>query len=174
MSQWDSAIKSPWECTLPQVGTLPSRLVPQLWSSASYLAGPLVSSSGVTVIAVLRPVLFLNFAPSNYTVTQTTHTYFIYHSCSMDMGNPLKLWKCVIWKPKMKTFKLIPKKTSIPSNIRINIHMVYMLFICQGWKRKTSFDLDVIQIEHCVNIMTHPEHHFNMHNNVKQDHIGYS
>ena len=41
-------------------------LVPKLWSTASYLTTPLVSSSCGFIVAVLRPVRFPKCASSNY------------------------------------------------------------------------------------------------------------
>ena len=38
---------------------------------------PLVSSSGAVIVTVLRPVLFPKYVSSNYTATQTLHTYFV-------------------------------------------------------------------------------------------------
>ena len=59
MSQWGSSIKSPWVHTVTNwYLPLPTGLVPQLWSTASYLTWPLVSSSSATIITVLWPVPF--------------------------------------------------------------------------------------------------------------------
>ena len=71
----EAALLSRHECRLSQVGTRPStRLVPQLWSTASYLTGLLVSSSGAIIVTVLWPVPFPKCASSTYKGTQTSHT----------------------------------------------------------------------------------------------------
>ena len=66
----------------------PTSIVPQLWSTASYLIGPLVSSSGAVIVVVLQPVSFPKCASSNYKVAQTHHTYFHFS------------WSSVWWKEK--------------------------------------------------------------------------
>ena len=71
--QWGSTIKSPW---VSQVGILPpTGLVPQRWSTDSYLTRPLVSSSGAVIVTVLWPVPFSKCAPSYDKATWTSHTY---------------------------------------------------------------------------------------------------
>ena len=69
-------------CHLP---LSPTGLVPQLWSTASYLVGTLVSSSGAANVTVLRPVPFPKCTSSNYTMTQTIHAYIITHFKSIFM-----------------------------------------------------------------------------------------
>ena len=76
MFHWGSTIKVPWIRTV--ISLYPptfSGLVPELWSRASYLTGPLVNSSGAAIVSVLQPVPFPKGASSNYTTTQATHTY---------------------------------------------------------------------------------------------------
>ena len=68
---WGSPIKSPWVRTPTRRYPFP----PQLWSTASHLTRPLMSSSGTINVAVLRPVPFPKCASSNYKATWTPHAH---------------------------------------------------------------------------------------------------
>ena len=57
------------------------------------------------------------------------------------------------------------------------MHMKVCIYVrVEKKNNNTPFDLDVTQIQECdfpitqvILTKTHPKHHFNMHNNVKQD-----
>ena len=77
------------------------------------------------------------------------------------------------------------KSENLPNNIKIHIPIkVCMLIVIHMLiveKKNSPFDLDVMQIKQCdflatpvILIKTLPEHHFDMHSNVKQDFIDYS
>ena len=75
------AMNAPWVHT---------ELVPQLWSTTSYVNERLVSSSGTTIVTVLRPVLFLKRAPSsdtNYPCIHIGTTYTITYWSSYSSSN---------------------------------------------------------------------------------------
>ena len=93
--QWDSTMSAHSHKLAP-------RLVPQLWSTASYLPGPLVSSSGAIIVAVLQPVPFPKCASSNYKATQNPHTNTTQQT--RHITNSLLSAKCHLISRKLHLF----------------------------------------------------------------------
>ena len=94
MSQWGSTIKVTMSVQCYK-SVPPPGLVPQLWSTASYLRGPLVSISSSAIVTVLRQVPFPKCASSNSTATQITHTYVlcIHSNCVLTLHVTFIGWK---------------------------------------------------------------------------------
>ena len=79
----EAALLSHHECAMWQIGTLPpptTGLVPQLWNTVSCLIGPLVSSSGAAIVAVLWPIPFLKCAQPTIQRCEHTHTHTRAHT----------------------------------------------------------------------------------------------
>ena len=99
------------------------------------------------------------------------------HNCLIILvvGNSLKLGTLVWYgNQKWNIFEIIAK--CILGYIRIHIPMM----VCMLQLKEIYFAV-VVQIEQYVNITrvtwkskTHPDNHFNIHNNVKEDFIGYN
>ena len=71
VSQWGSTIKSPWVCTVT------SRYPTPYWACPTAVVHSFIphrTTSGATIVTVLRPVPLAMCASSNYTATLAPHT----------------------------------------------------------------------------------------------------
>ena len=82
----EAALLSCHECVLSEVGTAPPGLVSQLWSTASYLTGSLLNSSGAIIVTILSHVPFSKCASSNYKATRIPRTYMSRHVVRFESG----------------------------------------------------------------------------------------